>query len=105
MHKEATMQRIDNFPKMKEVALLIAYDNGTINRDQNQWQFLKKVDKIIQADGVCYADLQLIEDWLVTLSNGELCVLASGESTEMEALQASFQRPELLEIFNDIFEV
>lgn len=99
------MQRIDSFPKMKEVALLIAYDNGMINREQNQWDFLNKVDEIIGADGVDYADLQLIEDWLVTLSNEQLIILAAGESEEMKALEALFQRPELLEIFNDIFEV
>ena len=99
------MQRIDNFPKMKEVALLIAYDNGMINREQNQNDFLNKVDLIVGADGVDRADLQLIEDWLVTLDNGQLCVLAAGEIDEMKALEASFQRPELLEIFNDIFEV
>lgn len=99
------MQRIDNFPKMKEVALLIAYDNGMINREQNQWDFLNKVDEIIGADGVEHADLQLIEDWLVTLGNEELIILAAGEHEEMKALESKFSRPELLEIFNDIFEV
>lgn len=99
------MQRIDNFPKMKEVALLIAYDNGMINREQNQNDFLNKVDEIVGADGVDRADLQLIEDWLVTLGNEQLVVLAAGESEEMKALEATFSRPELLEIFNDIFEV
>jgi hypothetical protein len=98
------MQRIDNFPKMKEVALLIAYDNGMINRDRNQWDFLNKVDEIIGADGVDYADLQLIEDWLVTLGNEELTILAAGEHDEQAALSSRFVRPELLEIFNDIFE-
>lgn len=99
------MQRIDNFPKMKEVALLIAYDNGMINREQSQNDFLNKVDEIVGADGVDYVDLQLIEDWLVTLGNEELIILAAGESEEMKALEATFSRPELLEIFNDIFEV
>lgn len=99
------MQRIDNFPKMKEVALLIAYDNGMINREQNQNDFLNKVDEIVGADGVDRADLQLIEDWLVTLGNEQLIILAAGESEEMKALEATFSHPELLEIFNDIFEV
>jgi hypothetical protein len=99
------MQRIDNFPKMKEVALLIAYDNGMINREQNQCDFLNKVDEIIGADGVDLTDLQSIEDWLVTLSNEELTILAAGEHVEMVALESTFSRPELLEIFNDIFEV
>lgn len=99
------MQRIDNFPKMKEVALLIAYDNGMINREQNQWDFLNKVDEIIGADGVDLTDLQSIEDWLATLSNEQLIILAAGESDEMSALEATFQRPELLKIFNDIFEI
>lgn len=99
------MQRIDNFPKMKEVALLIAYDNGMINREQSQNDFLNKVDEIVGADGVDYTDLQLIEDWLVTLGNEQLIILAAGETEEMKALEATFSRPELLEIFNDIFEV
>lgn len=99
------MQRIDNFPKMKEVALLIAYDNGMINREQNQNDFLNKVDEIVGADGVDRADLQLIEDWLVTLGNEQLIILAAGEHVEMVALQSTFSRPELLEIFNDIFEI
>lgn len=77
------MQRIDNFPKMKGVALLIAYDNGMINREQNQWDFLNKVDEIIGAEGVDQVDLQLIEDWLVTLSNEVLSVFYSIRPNEM----------------------
>jgi hypothetical protein len=99
------MQRIDNFPKMKEVALLIAYDNGMINREQNQNDFLNKVDLVVGADGVDRADLQLIEDWLVTLSNEQLVILAAGEHDDLTALEQQFSRPELLKIFNDIFEV
>lgn len=98
-------QNCETFPGIKKVALEIAYDNGMINRSFTESDFLSKVDEILGSDGVDFADLKRIDDWIATLSENEIQVLAAGEHVEMVALSCTFSHPEHLEIFNEIFEI
>ncbi len=97
-------QTIDSFPGIKKVALEIALDNGFINRMSPEERFWEHVNSVIGADGVDFADLKLLDDWIETLSEDDVSILGSGEHDEMVGVQSLFDDPELLEIFNDIFE-
>lgn len=99
------MQTLKSFPGIRKVALEIAYDNGMIDRDNPEEAFLQKVDEIVAADGVDYSVLKQIDDWINTLSEEEIQILAVGEHVEMVALTSKFSDPEKLDIFNDIFEI
>lgn len=98
-------QDTNTFLGIRKVALEIAYDNGMINRDSSEETFLMRVDEILGADGVDYADLKLVDDWILTLTDVQVVTLAAGEREDMEVLEKKFSRPELLKILDDIFEV
>lgn len=98
-------QSCEKFPGIKKVALEIAYDNGIINRSFTESEFLSKVDEILGSDGVDFVDLKRIDDWIATLTDDEIQILAVGEDVEMTALSCTFSYPEHLEIFNEIFEI
>jgi hypothetical protein len=95
---------INRFPGIKTVALVLAYDNVMINHTQTETAWLRSLDPVLGADGVDEADLNILDQWCQTLTNGEVETLAAGEQTEMEALQQKCPKPELCNIFNDIFE-
>ena len=98
------MQTIDQFPCIKKVALEIALDNGFINRMSPEERFWEHVDSVIVAEGVDFTDLKKIEEWIQTLSEEDILTLASGEHDEMVGIESTFSDPDLLNIFNDIFE-
>ena len=95
---------IDRFPGIRRIALEIAYDNGMINRYQSQSVWLSSLDEVLGADGVDEADLRVLDEWCLTLSDEDAETLAAGEQTEMEEVAARCPRPDLCGIFNDIFE-
>lgn len=94
----------ERFLGIREVTLMIAYDNGMINREQSEDDFLNKVDFVLSADGVDTADLEKIDKWIQTLSYDDRMILAAGENVERVGLENTFHQPELLKIFEDIFE-
>lgn len=98
-------QDTNTFLGIRKVALEIAYDNGMINRDSPEETFLMRVDEILGADGVDFADLRLVDDWILTLTDEEVSTLAAGEREDMDVLEQKFSRPELLRLLDDIFEV
>lgn len=106
-------QNIYAYPNLKRVALEIAYDNGMINRFCSEELFLKSLDPIIGDSGTYHADLVVWDEWLGTLTDEQIQVVAAGEQTEMEELmelcpdpvEASPEDASLSGLLNDIFEV
>jgi hypothetical protein len=106
-------QEINQYPNLKRVALEIAYDNGMINRFCTEELFLKSLDPIIGAEGTYHADLVVWDEWLGTLTDEQIQIVAAGEQTEMEELMADAPEPveahrddaSLGGLLNDIFEV
>lgn len=92
------------FPYITLVAQMIYLDNGKINRTYGAESFLEDLDNILGADGVDYGDLQLLDNWLASLTVEERDTLASGEQSEMEEIQNRAPNPELCAgLFDDVF--
>lgn len=98
------MALIDEFAGIKRIALLIAYDNGIVNRLRTEEQWLQDLDPIIGADGVDHADLVILDVWCMTLNDQEAENLAAGEHNDMIAVVEKCPNPDLCNLFNDIFE-
>lgn len=72
---------VDRYPRIREVALDIAFDNGMVNRESPEAVFLDRVDGILSAEGgPTEDDLRRLEAFLATLSLNELTTLACGEA-------------------------
>lgn len=110
MDDYGAMSLIERWPGLKKAALEIAYDNGMINRCCSEDDWLRSLDPVLGADGVYDTDLECWSDWLLTLSEDELSVVAAGEETEMLAIMARAPAPpsgadgDLNGLLNDIFE-
>lgn len=76
------------FPLIAKVIETAVIDNGGLNRFRPIEDIHAKIDEVLGQDGVDYADLQLIEDWLKTLNEEEFDLACSGEETEMQELYA-----------------
>ena len=92
------------FPHITMIAQTIYLDNGKINRHHGEESFLEDLDCILGADGVYYADLKALDDWLSTLTEEERETLADGEQSEMEEIQSRAPNPDICAgLFDDIF--
>lgn len=104
------MSAIDQFPTVRKAAILIALDNGLINRFCSEENWISKVEEAIFADGVPQQDVQALEDFLKTLSEEDFETICCGEHDEMVAVEAnapmSVVEPEMkvTRLLNDIFE-
>ena len=101
------MQTIEEFPLIKKVSLLIAYDNSMIDREEDMQTFLDSCTEIIGADGVYHEDLTKLEKWLGTKTEDELETIASGEQREMwevtKTSPVNANGDRVITIFEDIF--
>lgn len=100
---------VERFPRLREAALEIAYDNGMINRGKAEADWLAELDPVLGADGVAEEDLGRLEAWLQTLNQGDLLILCAGEMEDMAKVAEGCPRggPDdgpLCDILNDIFE-
>jgi hypothetical protein len=70
------------YPGIERATLLIAIDNGGINRDRSKAQQRRDLAKFLrhQPDEI----LKPVDDWLVTLSEEELDALCCGGRGEPE---------------------
>lgn len=68
-------------PNIKRAALLIAYDNGMINRKQSEEQYLELVEKAISEFSFSSEE---IDTWLLSLTNGELNTICCGEVSDAQ---------------------
>ena len=103
-------QVIRNFLGIKTAALTIAYDNGMINRETSEEDFLDRCDAVIGADGVDLHDLLKINDYLCSLSDEQMNDLCCGEQPQdvlLDAFQtiSGLDREILNGLLNDLFEV
>jgi len=98
------MAKIDKFAGIKRVALLIAYDNGMINRFCSEEKWLESLDPVLGADGVDEADLEILDGWCMTLSDEEADLLGCGLHPEMDAIVEKAPNPKFCGIFEDIFD-
>lgn len=97
------MPVIEEFAGIKRVALEIAYDNGLINRNCTERNWLDSLDPVLGADGVDHADLAVLDVWCMTLTDEEVIDLACGEQDDMKAVAEQCPNPELVGLFEDIF--
>lgn len=94
------------FPNITKVALEIAYDNGKINRDEPVEVFYEKLEDLFGQDGVDYADLKAMDDWIATLTEEQQNDLAAGEESDVIKIQQTAPDPVKVEgFFNDVFEL
>lgn len=100
---------IDDYPHLKRAALIIAFDNAMIIRFCGQEEFLKKCEEVIGAEGVSSVDVQALDTWLSTLSDGQLMVVCAGGHKEMtEICRTSPKTAEghyVTGLLDDIFEL
>lgn len=91
---------------IKKAALLIAYDNGLINREESENLFLDRVDSILGADGVYLEDLKKIDMFLLSLSDEDIDTLCCGLHEDSEPIVQKFEgdQEKLVGLLNDIFE-
>lgn len=92
-----------NYPAIMELALEIAYDNGMISRFLTEEQWLVKVQPCLSADGVDKADLDMLEAFCLSLSDRDKLILAVGDFDDAEKIAARCEKPELVRLFDDIF--
>lgn len=90
------------YPGIQNVALKIAYDNGMINRNVAEDEWLRTLNPVMQK--YTTEDLKLISDFCDELTDDEQLSLAAGEATEIYEVGRAFIKPELLHIFTEIFE-
>lgn len=74
---------IDNYPGLKRVALEIAYDNGMININEPENEFLESLEWLAVFNN---ASLTRWSDFIEGLSQEQVEVLAAGEENEIEEL-------------------
>lgn len=104
------MSQFGKFPTIQKAAIIIALDNGMINRFCSEKEFLENAAGAIFADGVPEEDVRQLETFLSGLSEEDLETICCGESIEMAALEtdAPFSVVEPSEkvtrLLNDIFE-
>lgn len=99
------MSKIDRYTNIRAAALLIARDNGMINRFHSEEEFLGTTEFVLTADGVDDADLVDIDYFLGFITPEQLDTLCCGEQTEARAVSALFPDQDKLKgLLNDIFE-
>ncbi|ANJ20747.1 hypothetical protein HYO99_gp13 [Roseobacter phage RD-1410W1-01] len=93
----------ETMPTILRVALLIAYDNGMVNRNESEDDFVGTTASILGE--VPLIELIKLEAFLKTLNPIQLNIIAAGEDTESKALLADAPNPEFADtLFNRIFE-
>lgn len=93
----------ETIPTILRVALLIAYDNGMVNRNESEDDFVGTTASILGE--VPLIELIKLEAFLKTLNNIQLNIIAAGEDTESKALLAGAPDPAFADnLFNRIFE-
>jgi hypothetical protein len=103
-------QTVDSFLALRRVCLVVAYDNGKINREQDEQAFLRSTDEVFGAEGVDYADLANMNIFCQMLSDEEVQTLAAGEYDEIQAIIARAEAwmpglgPKLDGLLNDVFD-
>lgn len=91
------------FSTLLQVALLIGYDNGMVNRNEPKDDFVQKVASVF--GHVSLIDLIKLEAFLKTLNNIQLNIIATGEESKSKALMANAPSPMFAEnLFNQIFD-
>jgi hypothetical protein len=102
------MKKHEKYPTIKKVALGIAAVNGAINRDEPAHVALDTLEECLGASGVYENDLQLLENWLLTLTPEQLDLLEDGEQTEIDELvkqsPLSSTEKHTAHIFTDFWE-
>lgn len=97
-----TMIEIDRWPGIRAVALLIAYDNGMINRQSPEKAWLESLSPRLYL--VSDFDLGVLDAWCLALSDSDRETFASGEFEAMVQVALTCPRPELTNLFDGIFD-
>jgi hypothetical protein len=102
-----TPHLIDVYPYIKKAALILAYDNDMINREEPEDLFLANCAMSLAS--VTHLELIQLDEWLQTLTDEQMETLVCGEESEMRALEALCptggpDNQPLSKIFDDIFE-
>ena len=98
--------KINEYPKIKFIALEIAYDNNRINHTCYEEQFLQAVSETV----TLYGDntLKRWENWLASLTKEQCETLGAGEEHEQIILVEDSLRVtgrDISKLCNKIFEI
>jgi hypothetical protein len=77
---------LDSFPTIKKAVLLMAYDNGCINRASPEEKVLKDADLSLLFAGVNRSGLEQVEIDLAQLTEEELQTFCAGDQDEAETI-------------------
>lgn len=80
------MNKLDGLPHTKKAVLILAYDNGRINRTSTEADYLAKVEEVLGSDGYYQMDLEEIDGYLGELLPEEMETLCAGEEGDIRAL-------------------
>lgn len=89
-----------SYPGIERATLLIALDNGGINRNRSEEQQKAELEAFFVGRR---EDLAKIDAWLLSLTNEQLETACCGEHDEMAALLASAP-PGTDQFLNDYFD-
>lgn len=81
----------DDWPGLRRAALAIAYDNGMINRDQTEEQFLRETATTLGQN--ISGDRFVVEAFFDLLTQDELDLVCAGAEHEVEAFLAERNAP------------
>ena len=99
---------IDKYPGIKKAALLIAYDNGIINRLKPEQQWLESLDAVLGTNSVAEEDLDWFDQWLLSLDETNFHTACCGEETDMKKVAdmapSSRNGESMHKLLNTIFE-
>jgi len=79
------------YPTIAKVALAISLDNGGINRDRSAGRQGRELERFLAARPI--EELDLIEPWLASLTEGQLDLVASGGQDEPPTIALMSKAP------------
>lgn len=94
-------KRTEEFPGIKKACLLIALDNGGINRDRSEAMQEAELETFLAARA--WPELKRIDEWLSGLSEADMETVCAGEYSEMQAAMETAPA-ELESLLCDYFE-
>ncbi len=81
------MSKIDEYPGIKRWALVIAYDNGMINRTRSEEAWLENLFETLM---LLPEEATSLDAWLQTLGEADMETLGAGEYEDLLAIQDKY---------------
>lgn len=90
---------------IEKAAKSMAYDNGAINRTRTEEEAMGEASKAVEGLGVDSKELDELDAWLLSLSEGDLSVMCAGTDDEIHLIMKREAAPDCTDrVLNAIFE-